>query len=131
MAGVSVGVIEQFLHPPLGAMTRELIVGPISGSGTLTRPRGPIAVDAFGIQASVFSAPAGWGFIDGDPNIYIHRYGQFAVKHTLLDGGDVYSEITDLYYDGQLFVWQSALPTALHYYVEPGFVLTLRWLLAL
>lgn len=131
MTAVPTGVVEQFLHPPLSVMSRELVSGTSSGSGTLTRVRGPIQVDAFGIETTFVTVPAGFGLVDGDPRVYTERIVQLAVEHTLIDSSSVYSQVQDVYFDGQLFLWDLALPAALHFYCAPGVTVQFRWLLAL
>jgi len=59
------GVIQQFLRPPLGLTTIEFIPpGSFTAAVTLSRVRGPIQVDAYGIRVLVSSAPVGYGFVD-------------------------------------------------------------------
>lgn len=124
------GVIEQFLHPPLAVMTRELIVGLRTGSGTLTRPRGPVAVDAFGITFDFITVPAGFGSTPGNFLEWEPRMLQLSVVHTLLDGHSVISENFDLHQDAEPILWSLALPTSVLFDIAPGVEVQFFWLLA-
>lgn len=131
MPQLPTGVIEQFLHPPLSVLTRELIPGTFTGSGVLTRARGPIPVDAFGILPTFFTIPAGFGFTLGTPNVYEDRIVQISVEHTLLDGHSVFSQVEEVFVDGIPILFDVALPTQINYFITPSCVLTFQWLLAL
>jgi hypothetical protein len=125
-----VSVIEQFLHPPLGVLTREIIPGLASGSGVLTRPRGPVPVDAFGVTFTFFTVPAGYGYQLGNIREYDVRMLQLSVVHTLLDGHSIVSENFNVNSDNLPILWAVALPTQIQYYIAPGVQVQFWWLLA-
>lgn len=131
MPQLPTSVIEQFLHPPLGVLVREIIPGLAAGSGSLTRPRGPVPVDAFGMTFDFITVPAGLGFVVGNFNEYFDRILQLSVVHTLLDGHSVVSESFDLHQDAQPIVFEQALPTRVDYFIAPGVSVQFFWLVAL
>lgn len=124
-------VIEQFLHPPLAVLTEEIIPGETFGDGSLTRPRGPVAVDAFGITFTFVDIPVGFGRELGAVDMWIPRMVQISVVHTLLSGTTVVSEVQDFHTDQMPFLWELALPTRIDYSLAPGVGVLFRWLLAL
>lgn len=131
--GILTTVINEFAHPPFGALTRELI-GTLTSTGNvhhLTRVRGPVNVDAFGIAWDVFSAPAGGGRTNRVVTSYEDTFIQFGVRYTDLSGHDFYGELANIREDGRYFLWAQALPTAVDVWVFPNFAVTMYWLLAL
>jgi len=70
MSSNIVPIANTLLHPPLGALRRELITGVYSGSGDLTRPGGfpPFEnVNAYGLTWSFFTVPETFGYQLGSP----------------------------------------------------------------
>jgi len=125
------GVIQQFLHPPLGVMTTETIPGLYTGNGIQNRPRGPINIDAFGVQVNLAIVPAGLGYTLGAVRVYEDRLCQLAVIHNLLNGTPVVSETFEIFTDGQICLWKEALPSELLFSILPGVYVSFAWLLAL
>src|SRR5262245_12952708 len=82
------GIIQLFLHPPIGVMTTEqLPAEPYRGLVTVTRPRGLVQVDAFGIRYTVLEIPAGYGITPGPgTNVADRTLVALSVTHTLLNG---------------------------------------------
>jgi hypothetical protein len=126
---IAVGVIEQFLNPGLTNMTRELIPGLFSGTGSLTRPSGPLPVDAVGIVCSFFIVPERYGRTFGEPLEWEPRMVQLAVIHTLKDGHEVVSEYRDMHSEALPFLWSVAYPTRVDYTIAPGVQVVFHWLL--
>lgn len=125
------GVIEQFFHAPLSLCSRELVSGTSSGSGSLQRIRGPILVDAQGLQVSFITVPAGFGRYDGSPVVFTDRICQLSVVHRLVDTSEVYSETFDVRYDGQIVQWSVALPDRVDFWIIPEVTVQFRWLVVL
>jgi hypothetical protein len=125
------GVIEAFLHPPLAVMTSELIPGLFIGDGVLSRPRGPVPTDAFGLRFSFITVPAGFGFKLGAVKEYENRLLQLAVEHTMLDGHGIISQVTDFHSDNLPFLFDVALPLQVHFSIIPGVSIQFFWLLVL
>jgi hypothetical protein len=127
----NVSVIQQFLHPPLGLLTRELISGTFSGDGSLNRPLMSSGVDAFGLVFSFFTVPTQIGLTLGSVIEYEPRMVQLAVIHTLLDSHEVVSEYANFSQEEVPFLWSVALPTRIEYSIYPGVEIVFHWLLAL
>jgi hypothetical protein len=127
------GVINEFAHPPWGSLSRELIATlTFAGNNhVLQRVRGPINVDAFGIAWSVTTAPAGAGRQTRLVTNYEDAFMQLGVRYTDLGGHDFYGELFDQHVDGQYFLWNQPIPTAIDVWIFPNFAVTMYWLLAL
>lgn len=127
----NVPILEAILHPPLGALTRELITGTFTGAHDFTRTVGPVAVNAYGLAWDIFTLPAGWGITYGQPNVYEPRLLQANTIHTGFDGHDLVSEYHDFYTEGIYWLWANPFPTRVHVEISPGVVLVFHWLIAL
>lgn len=131
MPSVNIGVIQQFAHPPLALLGRETIPGLLTGSGTLTRPSGPIGVDAFGLIWSFFTVPSGYGYAYGPTLEYVERMVQWSVEYTLIDGHSFTLEYYDAHSDALPFLWVEPFPTSVLYDIAPGVGIAASWLLLL
>lgn len=109
-------------------LVRETIVGGLTGTGSLTRPAGPIGVDAFGISWDFFTVPAGYGSIPGTPLRYEDRMIQIGVVHADLGGHTYYSEYHDFDVEGIYLVFQQLAPVRVDYTIAPGVVVAAFWL---
>ncbi len=127
------GVISEFAHPPWGTLSRSLIgtLTPAGNVHTLQRVRGPINVDAFGITWSVTTAPAAAGRRTRVVTTFEDSFIQLGVRYTDLSGHDFYGQLFDVNQDGQYFMWDQPIPTAIDVWVFPNFAVTMYWLLAL
>src|SRR5215470_12622498 len=126
MAQGITGVISEFAHPPWGVLSRELIATlvPAGNPHILTRTRGPIAVDAFGIAWSVTTAPAGASRITRLVTQYAHDFIQLGVRYTDLLGHDFYGQLFNQQLDGQYFLWDQPIPTSVDIWVFQNFAVT-------
>jgi hypothetical protein len=148
MVGVPTGVIDQFLHPPVGALTNKLDTnGPYTaGSHTLTTWNDSGTTrqvsDTFGVLAIVNGAiPAYWGREIGwdDPitaaggTYYEGRVLQVVVQHQLLLGlgGWIDTDTYDLNRAFNLCLWHEAFPGRIGLLVAPGWSFDLQYLMAL
>ena len=148
MVGVPSGIIDQFLHPPVGALTNKLDGnGPYGpGSHTITSwdDSGTTRAvgNTFGCLAIAYGTiPLEWGYTLGweDPISLaggIHYEGrllQVVVQHQLLLGlgGWVDTQIWDLDRAFNLLLWEHAFPGRIGLYVAPGWSFDLQFLMAL
>lgn len=125
----NVPVLEAILHPPLGALTREIIPGVFTGSHDFTRPGGPLAVNAYGLTWDIFTLPTNWGITYGQPNVYSPRLLQANTIHTGLDGHDLVSEYHDFYTEGIYWLWANPFPSRVHVEISPGVELAFFWII--
>jgi hypothetical protein len=136
MSGVAVGVIEQFLHPPLGALGPSLDTnGPYSGNVTITAFGGGIATsDTFGVAVIVNgSIPVNLGYNEGwtDPGTlfvgqqYEMMLFQIVVQHQLFGGAWVSDQMLNSYFTANFMLWDSALPGRLGIWTLPGIAVDL------
>lgn len=132
MPSIDIGVIQQFLHPPIGVCSLSLIAGgPYSGQGTLTRPSGPVGVDAFGIVYSVVTEPLGVGSVVGGQTIFEVRVCQLVVRHQMLSSEIVVTQLVNGSADSDLTMFTEALPHDVLFTVTTGFTVDFFWVLLL
>lgn len=124
----NVPVLEAILHPPLGALQRELIPGITSGSHDLTRPVGPLNVNAYGLTWDILTVPDTWGILFGQPNVWETRLLQANTVHVGLDGHSLISEYHDFFTEGLYWLWFNPFPDHVHVEINIGVALTLFWL---
>jgi hypothetical protein len=130
MPSIPTGVIQQFFHPPIGVCSLSLIAGGHrSGSGTLTRTVGPVGVDAFGILYSVVTEPLGAGSIVGPLTLFEIRVCQLVVRHTMLTGEVVVTEVVEGFADSELHMFTEAIPQDVLFNITPGFTVDFYWVL--
>lgn len=129
MPSVSIPIIDQLVHPSLGLLSSSapFTLGPGPVSGTLNPPQSGGAL-TYGVTWSVFTAPAQWGLVLGNPNVYEPWFLELASVYTTLDGRDVVQQVELESIDGLMYFWEEALPSSVLYHVRPGFTLTMRWL---
>lgn len=125
------GVIQQFLHPPIGVMVREdLPANPYTGYNLLNRPNLLFGVNAFGIAWSAESWPAGYGrnsmFIDSD---FDRRILRIQVYHRLADSSDVVSEFLDTKRQSGYLLFNESFPFSVGTEWAPGVTGSFAWLL--
>jgi hypothetical protein len=149
MPGVT-GVIDQFLHPPLGLLNPVLDDAGPYGPGTSTRttfhtsgafllPSGTYDVSGtYGLVIVVNgSIPPTAGFEFGwdgaggalySGNKYYDRFGQIVVIHTLLSGAGVITQEQSIDHLQTLMLWETALPAEIGIWVNPSMALDLFYL---
>jgi hypothetical protein len=129
----SIGVIEQFLHPPIGTVRREHIpTYPSSSSQSLQRIRGTRFVDAYGIQVIVSNAAPGYGFVDDATGVTFERTVWKAdVFHLLIDNAAIRTQTFDTKRGSIYFLFNESFPYVLHMVPSPGIELDAWWLLRL
>lgn len=132
MPQISVPLVDLLLHPPLGALDRELIVGLISGPTNLTRNTGQLPpfdqVNAYGLSWSFVTIPAGFGSQPGSPIVYEERMVQASTVHTDHGGHDLISEFHAFQSEGIYWLWDNPGPTRVHVEVAPGLSIQAYWL---
>lgn len=131
--GSTVSIIQQFLHPPVGLQTRELIAGgPFTGLQAFTRVRGPINVDAFGIRWLITSFPPGYGVTPaaGD-NLFDRQVIEIAITHKLFDGSLVVTEQSGFRRAAGSFLFNESFPWIVDVELAPGVAADFWWLLVL
>ena len=127
------GVIQQFLHPPLGLLRREAIPGgPFTGLRTHTRTRGPVGVDAFGFRYNVVQFPSGYGVDElAGQNTFDRTVIWLTIQHRLLDGEDINSGALQLRAASEQVLFNEALPQRVIVEAAPGIAYDAWWLLVL
>jgi len=129
----TIGIIQQFLHPPVGLLIREEIPGgPHHGSVSFSRPRGGIQLDAFGVLFVIVESPPGYGIVQGAGNNFYDRdVVDIAVIHQLLDGGLVTSQEETFRVATGYTLFNQSFPRNIAVDIAPGIGARLWWLLSL
>lgn len=139
MTSIDIGVVEQFLHPPIGLLTPHIDTnGPYAGNQTLSTWSGsnPVA-NTFGVIWRVNGAiPADLGYTLGwvDPlsinsgEEYELRLVQIVVQHQLFSGAWITTQLVDSHTISGTLMWEDATPGRLGLYVLPGLAMDLYYL---
>jgi hypothetical protein len=150
---IGVGVVDQFLHPPLGLLNPVLDENGPYGPGSSTRsnfltsgafllPAGTYSVSGtYGVIAVVNGAiPPTAGFANGWDDVgypltsgirYDDRFCQINVIHTLLSGVAVITQQFDLFMLSDFITWNVALPAVIGIWVNPFMAIDLYYLCVL
>lgn len=128
-----VPLLQTILHPPLGAVRREIIPGTFSGAGDLQRPASVLPpfqnVNAYGLTWSIFTVPPGYGRRLGSPDVYDQRIVQVGTVHEDPDGHRLTSEWHEFHVEGVYWLWENPGPHHVHYEIGPGVSLVFYWLI--
>lgn len=132
MSGTNVGIIQQFLHPPIGLCTLEEASADHVDRVVYTRPRGLVDVDAFGIRVSIFSWPAGYGVDESTTALVFDRdVIRVNVLHGLLDGSSVFTDQLDTRRGSVTLMFTESFPKSVEIWTSPGIHATVQWVLLL
>jgi hypothetical protein len=133
VANPVVGVIQQFLHPPINLCTLEAIPGsPFTGLNALQRIRGPINVDAFGLSWLITSAPAGYGLnIGAAVNFYDRPVLQVGIFHKLFDGSLNVSQQEETSLVKGYIMFNESFPDVVDVLLQPFVEADFNWVLLL
>jgi len=101
----------------------------ISGRGSLERPGGPIAINAYGLTWRFATLTPGLGFRDGAVATFYDRILQLVRVDVDRDSNEYLGEVFDIRTEGGRIVWGFGIPRRLLYDVLPGCVVGVRWLL--
>lgn len=135
---VDTGIIQLFLHPPIGLQKVEVInQEPVEGSGSLTRPRlvvpiGNVGVDAFGLFWQIGTVPSGYGIVTAAGKAtYDRTVLHLSVVHRLQDGTEVFTQTADIN-EGQGFLqFTESFPLRVQFTLAPGVPAFFYWLVRL
>lgn len=136
-----IGIIEQFLHPPLAVMTEAFDPrGPYGfGSHTLTTVGNGVdsVATSFGVLVTHHTVPEEWGrdvgYLDVSEGLSLYRwqpwYAQVGVLHQLLaTGANIWTQVDECQFPIHLVLWETARPNLIGLYVQPGWEVDLYWL---
>lgn len=130
----AVGIISQFLTPPIALCTHELVVGsPYTGGlHAFNRIRGLVTVDAMGIEWEIISAPPGYG-VDVGPgaNVFDREVLAIGVIHQLLGGTFITSELMQTDKTNGYLMFRESFPYIVDVLLSPGVQANFYWLLVL
>jgi hypothetical protein len=125
-------ILDVLLHPPYGAMRRELIAGTFSGTGNLTRATGSLPpfnnVNAYGLRVSFFTVPAELGYLLGSPNQYYDRMVELTARYSDALGNDDDLEVVNIHFE-RVWIWAEPGPALIHYDILPGVSCVFEWMI--
>jgi hypothetical protein len=129
----AIGIIEQFLHPPIGLVRLEHIAEfPTSSAQALQRIRGTRFTDAYGIRILVLDAPPGYGLVaDATGTHYDRTMWSGSVDHLLFDNTIAKTQEFQTNDALRYFLFDESLPYFVHIQPAPGVTLDAWWLLRL
>ena len=128
------GVIDFFLHPPLGLITSSTtspssIANPLTGHNVLSSSVG--LASSFGVVCAVSLAPPKAGLTIGTVTDYEDPVSTWTVFHTLASGLVVVTQ-RDIFHDANyILFWDNLLPSTVIVDVFPNFELTVEWLIGI
>ncbi len=128
---LSFPLTDVLLHPPYGAMRRELIAGLFTGGGDLQRAGGAAPfnnVNAYGLRTQFFTVPAGFGREPGSPVVYQPRMVQLTARYEDALGNDDDLEVLELHSE-RVWIWQEPGPLLIHYEVTAGVECVFEWMI--
>jgi len=127
------GIINLFLHPPLGTMSLELLPSePYTGLVSVDRPRPGVGTDAFGIRYLVTEIPDGYGVTPGPgTNVIDRSVVAISVIHRLFDGQLIESQGQSFRTSSGQLLFQESFPLRVVLEMAPGIGVRLWWLLVL
>ena len=130
---VATGVINLFLHPPLGLLRLEAIPGgPFQGLNSFNRPRLNAGTDAYGIRYLVTSFPPGYGLTPGaGTNIFDRTVISVSISHVLIDGSIVESQAATLRSSAAHLLFNESFPRAVILEGAPGIEFSAWWMIRL
>jgi hypothetical protein len=102
----------------------------VSGQGSLARGTEPFRVDALGFEWHWHTIPPGFGFTIGDPAEYGRRIAQWREIQQDSSGQLYQSNVIDASYEGVRRVWGVHQPVTLEWFISPGCVVELSFLVA-
>lgn len=130
--GIAVQVIGQFLHPPLALCTLEIAADPHIDQAVYHRVRGPLQVDAFGIDVVVYSWPPGYGHIDTSGVVEFDRTViKINVLSGLFDGSELLTDNLEISRSYAAMLFTESFPRGVMVWTPPGVQARVSWILLL
>jgi hypothetical protein len=100
----------------------------ITGQGSLSRGASEFRSDSLGFEIHFVDIPPGFGRRLGSVDEYFNRVVQFRTIRLAADSTPYQDEVLDLVYDGQRHSWGVLVPETLEWYVAPGCVVEICFL---
>lgn len=100
----------------------------VSGSGAISRGTEPFRVDSLGFEWHWNTIPEVWGELIGDPDEIERRVVQWRVIDEDDSGQLFQRDVIDSSFDGVRYLWGAHVPITLEWFVTPGAVVELSFL---
>ncbi len=123
---VGLGDLVEHIGTQLVVPDSEIL---ISGRGSLERPSGPIAINAYGLTWRFAHLLPGLGYRDGAVATFYDRILQLVRVDVDRASNEYLGEVFDIRTEGGRIVWGFGIPRRLLFDVLPGCVVGVRWLL--
>lgn len=130
MPPVSLPIIDQFVHPSVGLLTRVAVAGnPQAGPFiALAPPQNPLVALTYGVVMEIASVGAFHGRDFSSPVEWIPPLGKISVHYNTLDGHGLIRQVTLWTYDLQDYMWDEPLPALWTLYTAPDVTANIYWL---
>lgn len=116
-------------HPDLNLLSLCDAPIPIEGTGSLTRPRPGVGVEAYGLTFTITDFPPGAGLVNGVVREFSVRSVQLIAFHRSASSSDEFPvEVFDTHQDNGTWLWKDPFPSRIVYSVTPGFAAQVTWL---
>ena len=130
MPPISLPIIDQFIHPAIGLLTRVAAAGnPQAGPFVaLAPPQNPLIALTYGVVLELVSVGAFHGRDVSSPVQWTPPLGKIAVHYNTLDAHGLIRQVTLWTYDFQDYVWDEPLPALWTVYLAPDVTANVYWL---
>ncbi len=130
MPQLSIPIIDQLVHPSIGALSRILIPGsPFVGPNVaLAPPQNLFGAFTYGVVLRINSVAQGHGRDISFPQEFIPPLGKMASLYNDLSGFGVVQQVERWTYDNQWYVWNEPLPSIWSLFLSPDVTVNLFWL---
>jgi len=130
MPAVDVGIVQSLPAAPIQFLKLEAIAGGTHTVGDYILTRSVIGIPLLG-SGIVWQVDLVGINVGGSVGGVIHypiRAGQFAVRHRMLTGELVVSQIHDIYYERGVLLFANPSPEDVLCNVQPAFGISLYWM---
>jgi hypothetical protein len=129
MPQISLPIIDALFHPPLGVLTEVAWPGnPYSGPYINAAPTINPAFQDYGVKLRINSVAPGHGHDVSFPVEYRPPLGKMCVIFVDFSGFSIVQQIEPWTYDGQVYLWETPLPTLFSLYLHPDATVNLFWM---
>jgi hypothetical protein len=129
MPPVTLPIIDQFVHPAVGLLTRVAVPGnPQAGPFIAIAPPQSILAITYGVVMRVHSVGVFHGRDVSSPVVFDPPLGRCSVLYNDLSGLAIVRQVTNWLFDNQNFMWDEPLPAAFQLYLQPDVTADLFYL---
>lgn len=129
MPGISLPIIDNLEHPPVGSLFRTAVPGnPFGGPFVSLAPASASLFKVYGVCLRINSVGIFHGHDVSFPVEYEPPLGKMAVLYHDASGVGVVQQVELWTFDDQWYVWREPLPSLWSLYLQPDVTANLFWL---